>query len=906
MVSTTRFQRAESPREKSLRLEQEAAQRAPVTSSRQAPITFEGTVEKEIRSQQQRAEQARSEGREVQAERFVGFESAGQRLGAGGEVVQTFAGEELAQREREFGSQVRGIEAGGRQFRISDTTEFRAPIRDDLTREEKISQQEDLRRSAERGRDLGLTPEQEEFLRVPEPRFTAQERAARLRGVVPEMRGGIGGISTTRARVEPTKTIAQLSEIDFAGNLEALQSGAPRRNPKEDPKDFRIRQLQFNVDVVSEAFNKTKSDFETKNLQESLRKDKEKLAKVGRLMQKTRAQLAEEAKNNPEINKALETAKSSFRSSRLSLAKENIENRVLGITGSEVARKIARKAIEDEENRKAEEEIIAKNNQLDESANALRESFVEENLKVENNVLAELEAFKGLTGKEKRELEEKKEIESLISDLRGRINPITGELYTALEAKAQSRKVLAQKTGVKKKDDDFKVAFTEFNDLIASGQIDTADLGSVFETARGIVGNNNLEANKLLTAAFSKNVANEAQNKSLLDQGFTPEEIGEQSTEQGLKEQMDNIRKGEADSFGIRTTLKRLKSDFGDDFATQFAGEVLAKNQSEDINKQVIAFLSDITPEEKEKKIDVRGSVKQGFVQILKGPDGVAKIVPISKPRVSTGQAFNSSQARSEIDDWANSIIDGTASIGNLPNKLRTSVNSKVREKLASGDVIKNVALTQKQLIIVNRLAGQFNSSKDYIKTLDVANGFDTIAVLYGTDEKINSSVGLDDITAINAFQKMVDPGVSVREGDVQLLKKSIPVLEKVSPTFQWESLNTGAVMPPKVRRALMRVAKDIYDTKSSRFNNTIVNRFKRNAEAARVPFDLIANDFSSSDEILSSLGEVAAPRIEPEPEPEPEIQTTEEQFDSAFDEVQDILGRDPTDDEVSDFLNIK
>ena len=111
--------------------------------------------------------------------------------------------------------------------------------------------------------------------------------------------------------------------------------------------------------------------------------------------------------------------------------------------------------------------------------------------------------------------------------------------------------------------------------------------------------------------------------------------------------------------------------------------------------------------------------------------------------------------------------------------------------------------------------------SKDQIGIYDklAANVQQNPLIKNAIDAKSSQSVihsslaennGFGDITAINAFQRMVDPGVAVREGDVTLLQSAIPRLRRLGLTAQ--NLIAGDKLTPEARMQLkelsLRLAK--------------------------------------------------------------------------------------------------
>jgi hypothetical protein len=72
---------------------------------------------------------------------------------------------------------------------------------------------------------------------------------------------------------------------------------------------------------------------------------------------------------------------------------------------------------------------------------------------------------------------------------------------------------------------------------------------------------------------------------------------------------------------------------------------------------------------------------------------------------------------------------------------------------------------------------------------------------------------GLSDITAINAFQRMVDPGVAVREGDVTLIQQAIPRLQRYG--LKAKNWVVGDQLSPEVRQQMIEAADAMLEART-------------------------------------------------------------------------------------------
>jgi hypothetical protein len=100
---------------------------------------------------------------------------------------------------------------------------------------------------------------------------------------------------------------------------------------------------------------------------------------------------------------------------------------------------------------------------------------------------------------------------------------------------------------------------------------------------------------------------------------------------------------------------------------------------------------------------------------------------------------------------------------------------------------------------------------------------------------------GAGDITAINAFQRMVDPGVAVREGDVALLQKAIPGFDRW--WLKVQNLAVGDQLTPEVRKQLQKGADTILAARLKAGKANLDN-FKKQAQDSGIDPKTLIPDF--------------------------------------------------------------
>ncbi len=208
-------------------------------------------------------------------------------------------------------------------------------------------------------------------------------------------------------------------------------------------------------------------------------------------------------------------------------------------------------------------------------------------------------------------------------------------------------------------------------------------------------------------------------------------------------------------------------------------------------------------------------------------------------------QAFTQSQAAAKAkDDAEQSRLDrasreGISAADNTAAQARSDQQAAARiaaAKVAAGSGELTARQTSTAISLANSLKGQPN----YTDMLDVANGIQSVST--GLSQKN----GLGDIMAINGFQKMVDPGATVREGDVSLIRSASGLLNKILSDYPIESLQAGAQLPPATRAAMAAAAKQLYDRRAKNYDTTTGVQYKGLAKAAGIPFEYIGTDFTS------------------------------------------------------------
>lgn len=156
-------------------------------------------------------------------------------------------------------------------------------------------------------------------------------------------------------------------------------------------------------------------------------------------------------------------------------------------------------------------------------------------------------------------------------------------------------------------------------------------------------------------------------------------------------------------------------------------------------------------------------------------------------------------------------------------------------------------ALTPKQLSQAIQMTNSLKAHPAYTDMSDIANGYQ------GVNVGLNQRNGFGDIAAINAFQRMVDPGATVREGDVHLIRSASSWLDTVLSTYPLDRLKKGDKLPENVRARMRETSKQLYALRSKNYNDTIGTQYRNLADAAQIPFNLIGRDFVDADTLVGT-----------------------------------------------------
>jgi hypothetical protein len=184
------------------------------------------------------------------------------------------------------------------------------------------------------------------------------------------------------------------------------------------------------------------------------------------------------------------------------------------------------------------------------------------------------------------------------------------------------------------------------------------------------------------------------------------------------------------------------------------------------------------------------------------------------------------------VDNWAKNILDGSASLGNVPEEQRTAVNNRIKDLIDTG----YVSMTPLQKEQLGKLSGELRQEPMYRDMVDISNGYKSVEVGYSFDN------GAGDLTMINGFQRMIDPGSVVREGEFANVESASGWLDKFLNLKG--KITDGSRMTADARARLKQVADSLYNAKATAYNNMVGTMYKARAEAFNLDYGLIGQDF--------------------------------------------------------------
>jgi hypothetical protein len=160
----------------------------------------------------------------------------------------------------------------------------------------------------------------------------------------------------------------------------------------------------------------------------------------------------------------------------------------------------------------------------------------------------------------------------------------------------------------------------------------------------------------------------------------------------------------------------------------------------------------------------------------------------------------------------------------------------EINEKYVAPGSTPKLSADQAKLVLA--MQGDLEKNPTYSKALIFRDSKNTIFT------SLSKENGFSDIAAINAFQRLIDPGVAVREGDVALMQSAIAFLNKYDPKFITEKFSKGAKLPPADRENMRQLTTGLVRIALENANKESIPRIRKLASDSGLDPDYIIQPF--------------------------------------------------------------
>jgi hypothetical protein len=128
--------------------------------------------------------------------------------------------------------------------------------------------------------------------------------------------------------------------------------------------------------------------------------------------------------------------------------------------------------------------------------------------------------------------------------------------------------------------------------------------------------------------------------------------------------------------------------------------------------------------------------------------------------------------------------------------------------------------------------------------------------------EAAKAGSAVADIALINAFQNgIVDPGATVREGDVHLIQSAIGWFKQLDPKLVKNIAIGKAKIPQSMRNEMLSLAKDIEAAYGRDFNNIAVPKFKTRMTQSGLPISVL-DEYLGAGSTINQGGITVSPEV--------------------------------------------
>lgn len=333
-----------------------------------------------------------------------------------------------------------------------------------------------------------------------------------------------------------------------------------------------------------------------------------------------------------------------------------------------------------------------------------------------------------------------------------------------------------------------------------------------------------------------------------LEEGKTQSEIDliQAERNQQISSLLGNVRTAVDDELKARAEAKKAGAkdfleflDTEDERKQSVASSLISSFVAQGIS------LEELSEDEKDRVASDLGVSRGDFEVLFRGQEAEAETVEEDEGfTLSPGQTRFTSSGEAVATGGVENLSDIDKANLELTKGKITAQNIKNEKDQASLDAVDNGELNEDQRKEALTLSKAVTGNASYKDMLDIQTGM--LGVITG----INQDNGFGDIAAINAFQRMVDPGATVRSEDVTLLQSAAAFIAKTAPPFVIDKLKKGDKLPPSVREQMKKTALELYDTRRNNYESSISPQ-RNLSEQAGIDFGkFVATEFKTADQL--------------------------------------------------------
>jgi hypothetical protein len=172
------------------------------------------------------------------------------------------------------------------------------------------------------------------------------------------------------------------------------------------------------------------------------------------------------------------------------------------------------------------------------------------------------------------------------------------------------------------------------------------------------------------------------------------------------------------------------------------------------------------------------------------------------------------------------------------PEEQEELARKKRKEDLEISQAASAPEMSKEQNAILLSQITRLEQDKTYSKALETKDSEATIF------KALSQENGLSDIAAINAFQRLVDPGVAVREGDVALIQSALAFQDKYSPQYITSQFTRGAKLPEEDRERMRILTKELARMALEKANEGPIQKYRTLTKKTGIDPDLLVMPF--------------------------------------------------------------